>query len=389
MTLQFLTDHTAPVMRELDEWIVARWHEHHHELRVDLETRDHEDLRDDLEDLLSAARTPDVMTWFAGNRTRSLVDGGLMMDLAPWWTRSDLDATYPARFRQIAGGPRAYFLPTTHYWWAIYYRPSVFASVGISTPIETWDQLDVAARALRAAGITPFAMGAQHRCPAAAWFDYLTMRIHGPEVHAGLMASEISYTDPRISKVFETWRGLLEDGWFLGQPADYDEQVAVDAVMSGQAGMTLIGSYVADEYAPPGERDLDFFRFPVIDPGVRIGEDAPVDGYFVPGRTAQADHATAFLAHLGSREVQQKTIESMTVLPTRSDVDVDRAARHVAKGMRMLARADHVGQFFDLDTPWELADVGMDAFVQFLRTPQRAPELLEEVESKRRELNQS
>jgi hypothetical protein len=76
----------------------------------------------------------------------------------------------------------------------------------------------------------------------------------------------------------------------------------------------------------------------------------------------------------------------MNVLPTRNDVDINRGATHLAKGMNILRRADHLSQFYDLDTPWELADAGMQAFVSFLRDPARVDELLREVDSLHSEL---
>jgi multiple sugar transport system substrate-binding protein/raffinose/stachyose/melibiose transport system substrate-binding protein len=387
MSLTFLTDHTSPRMRALDERIVRGWNQRRPDRAVTLLVLDHEELRNRLERYLTDARPPDVMTWFAGNRMRSLVDRGLMLDVASLWDTAGLTESYDPRFRRMAGdNGAAFFLPTSHYWWAVYYRPSVFESLGVPAPIETWADLWTASEALKAAGIVPFALGARHLCPAAAWFDYLNLRVNGPRFHGDLMSLRESYTDDRVRAVFTFWQRLLNEGWFLGAPAEYDEEEAVDAVMRGAAGMTLIGSYVSDEYAAESEPDLDFFRFPVIDPALPVGEDAPVDGYFVAGNSTAPDEAAAFLAHLGSRDVQQQTIEVMNVLPTRNDVDINRGATHLAKGMNILRRADHLSQFYDLDTPWELADAGMQAFVSFLRDPARVDELLREVDSLHSEL---
>ncbi|MFE2673409.1 ABC transporter substrate-binding protein [Streptomyces hygroscopicus] len=386
MALRFLTDHTSPLMRGYADEVVARWNERHPDSPVTLSVLDHEDLRDRLHAGLTGEDPPDVMTWFAGNRMRALVDQGLMLDISGMWRSQGFAEVCLPRFGSMTGGMGpSCFLPTSHYWWAVYYRPSVFAALGIRTPPATWPDLTAACTTLRAAGITPFSLGARYRCPAAAWFDYLNMRLNGPAFHAALMALRVPYTDDRVTKVFDFWRRLVDQEWFLGDPSAYDEEEAVAAVLRGEAGMTLVGAYATDEYTPPDEPDIDFFRFPVIDPGLPIGEDTPVDGYFVARTSPSPKEATAFLAHLGSREVQQLTIERLTTLPTRTDVDVARGGRHVAKGMEIVQGADHLGQFYDLDTTWELANTGMTAFVSFLREPSRAKELLREVESARQE----
>jgi ABC-type glycerol-3-phosphate transport system substrate-binding protein len=383
MPITFLTDHTSTLMREIDERIVRDWNALRPDAEVSLVTLDHEEFRDQLPGLLARENPPDVLTWFAGNRMRALTDR--MKNVAQMWDEEGFTAAYPDRFRRMAGGAdAARFLPTSHYWWAVYYRPSVFAALGIRTPIETWDDLTAAARTLRAEAIAPFALGARYRCPAAAWFDYLNMRLNGPRFHGELMALTASYTDPRVRAVFDFWRGLIDEGWFLGDPAEYDEDQATAALVDGVAGMTLIGAYIADEYVPVNEPDLDFFRFPIIDPALPVGEDAPVDGYFVAAKSAFPAEATQFLAYLGSPAVQRRAIEAMSVLPTHSGVDVDNASRHVANGARLLRAADQVHQFYDLDTPAEFASHGMDAFVAFLRNPADVDRLLGELEARRR-----
>src|SRR5262245_62586825 len=40
---------------------------------------------------------------------------------------------------------------------------------------------------LSAAGITPITIGTKDVWPAAAWFDYIDMRLNGPEFHISLM----------------------------------------------------------------------------------------------------------------------------------------------------------------------------------------------------------
>lgn len=384
MTLSFLSDRTAPRLRAFDERVVGLWNQANPNRQVTLTTLDHEILRGELERYLTASPTPDVLTWFAGNRMRSLVERGLMMDLAELWEAEGFTRSYAPAFRRMAQeGDAVTFLPTSYYWWAIYYRPSVFHSVGIAAPVETWDDLLGACERLRAAGKHPFALGARHRCPAAAWFDYLDLRINGPEFHRRLMALEESYRDERVRTVFDHWRTLLDGGCFAGDPGAYDEDHAVRLLMRGEAGMVLIGAYITDEYAPDAGDDLDFFRFPVFDPGLPIGEDAPVDGYFVPAATADPGAARAFLAFLGSREVQQLALDELSALPTRTDVDGRGGPGTTAKGRDMIGRAAHLSQFYDLDTPWEMADAGMDAFVAFLRDPGRIADLLGELDALR------
>lgn len=392
MRISFLTDHTAPRPHAFCERIVGLWNQSHPDELVEFSTLDHEILKRDLETHLRSEPPPDVLTmvhngWYAGNRSGSHAGDGLMMNVADLWEVEGFSRSYADAFQRIAAtGADVYFLPTSFYWWAVYYRPSVFRAVGVAAPIETWEDLLAACQVFRSAGLHPFALGARHGCPAAAWFDYLDSRLNGPEFHDRLLLLRESYTDRRVRTVFDHWGRLLDSGCFAGEPAVYDEAEAVDLVRRGEAAMVLIGAYVADEYAPDLEPDLDCFRFPIVHRHLPVGEDAPVDGYFAAGKSANPGGARRFLAFLGSREVQQLAIDELSALPTRTDVNCRRASRLARRGLDLIGRADHVSQFYNLDTPEEMGEAGMRAFVSYLREPGQIDDLLDGLESLRLEL---
>src|SRR5205807_4738713 len=126
-----------------------------------------------------------------------------------------------------------YFLPTSYYWWAVYYRPSTFATLDIAAPIRTWAELMDAAQVLRSAGVAPFALGARHQCPAAAWFDYLNMRVNGPAFHQELMALRRPYTGAGVRAASERWSRLPAAGFIPGAPPTNDPDHAVAAALPG------------------------------------------------------------------------------------------------------------------------------------------------------------
>jgi multiple sugar transport system substrate-binding protein/raffinose/stachyose/melibiose transport system substrate-binding protein len=105
------------------------------------------------------------------------------------------------------------------------------------------------------------------------------MRINGPEFHINLMLLKESYTDERVKKVFEYWKQLFDHNCFIEDAAAYEWQNAVDFMVQEEAAMYLMGQFIKDSYPDELESDLDFFRFPIIDPAMPIGEDAPTDGF--------------------------------------------------------------------------------------------------------------
>ncbi|MBN1964911.1 MAG: carbohydrate ABC transporter substrate-binding protein [Anaerolineae bacterium] len=373
-----------PEPRRVDEMIVAMWNEAHPEMPVEQSIIAHEDFKQAIRAYLTADPAPDVLTWFAGNRARFFIDRGLIADISDMWYENGFDETYPAGFQALATvGDGIYFLPTSYYWWAVYYRPSIFEAAGVEAPIETWDDLLSACDVLHEAGYAPFTIGTRYRWTAAAWFDYINMRVNGPQFHIDLMLLQESYTDERVLAVFDYWNQLFEHNCFIEDPAAYTWQEALDFMAQGEAAMYLMGGFILDSYPDELEEDLDFFRFPIIDPEMPIGEDAPTDGYFVAANARNLEGAMDFMAFLGSQEVQQLVYEELGRLPTRIDADLSAAPEHIRQGAALIQGADYVAQFYDRDTTPEMADAGMDAMMAFWENPEDIQYLLEELETTR------
>ena len=163
----------------------------------------------------------------------------------------------------------------------MFYNPKVMADAGITELPKTWDEFMAMAEKLKAAGITPFALGSKNRWPAQFWFDYLLLRTAGPEYRAKLMAGEASYTDPEVDGVMELWKELVDNGYFVANANAYDWTDAADQVANGEAAMTLMGTWITGYWngnkLKPGE-DYDFFPFPTIDGGHAQRSVGPVDG---------------------------------------------------------------------------------------------------------------
>jgi ABC-type glycerol-3-phosphate transport system substrate-binding protein len=373
-----------PIPRAFDEKVVSMWNENNPSMPVEHSIINHEDFKQAIRAYLTAEPAPDVLTWFAGNRARFFIDKGLILDISDVWADDGFNDTYAPGFKALATvDGKQYFLPTSYYWWAVYYRPSLFEQVGITQTPETWDELLAACDTLNAAGLHPFTIGTKYQWTAAAWFDYINMRTNGPEFHLNLMLLKESYTDERLSAVFDYWKQLLDHDCFIPDPAAYSWQEALDFMIQGEAAMYLMGQFITDSYPDDMEDDLDFFRFPIIDPNMPIGEDAPTDGLFMAANARNPEGGKEFLAFMGSKEVQQMAFDELGRLPTRTDVDISGASAATQKGINLINSADNVLQFYDRDTTPPMADAGMDGFMAFWDNPDSIDTILADLEEER------
>jgi len=376
--------HGDPIPRAFDEEMVAMWNEAHPLMPVEHSIIAHEDFKQAIRAYLTADPAPDVLTWFAGERARFFIDRGLIADISDVFEEYGFNETYAPGFVALATvDGKQYFLPTSYYWWAVYYRPSLFEQAGITEVPETWDEFLAACDTLNAAGITPITIGTRYPWTAAAWFDYLNMRINGPQFHIDLMLLKESYTDERVKTVFEYWQQLFDHNCFIQDAAAYAWQEALTPMAEGSAAMYLMGQFIVDSYPDELEDDLDFFRFPIINPDVPIGEDAPTDGYFIAANARNLEGGKEFLAFIGSQEMQQKAFDELGRLPTRTDVDVSGAAPLTQKGIELIQTADYVAQFYDRDTTAPMAEAGLNGFARFWSDPSSIDQILADLEAER------
>ena len=372
-----------PEPRAVDEKLVAMWNEANPDQPIQHSIVNHEDFKQAIRAYLVAEPAPDVMTWFAGNRARFFIDRGLIMDISDVWEEEGWNEDYPKGFRAMSEvDGNAYFLPSNWYWWAMFYRSSIFEEYDIDPP-ETWDDLLMACDTLSENGVIPITIGTKYRWTAAAWFDYLNMRVNGPEFHRDLMLGKESYNDPRVKEVFVKWNELFEHNCFIDDAAAYSWQEAMDPFNQGDAAMYLMGQFILDSTAEEVKDDVDFFQFPIIDPSVPIGEDAPTDGYFIANAAQNPEGAKDLLAYLGSVEAQTIMVEDLGRIAVHGGVDRDLYPPMTQKGIELIESADLVMQFYDRDTTPEMADEGMNAFMAFWENPEAIDDILDELEASR------
>lgn len=375
-----------PLPREADIELVKMFQARYPDIKVEHSIVAHEDFKQAIRAWLTADNPPDVMTWFAGERARFFIERGLIMDITDVWNEQGWTKTYPKGFLALSSvNGRQYFVPTSWYWWAIWYRKDIFKKVGL-TPPRTWEELLTVVDKLNASGYIPFTIGTRFRWPAAAWFDYLNMRINGPEFHINLMMGRERYDDPRVKKVFEKWAELIKRDAFVPNPAAYTWQEALDFMIRGEAAMYLMGAFIRDSYPDELEKDLDFFQFPIIDPSVPIGEDAPTDGYFAAARARNPQAAKTFLAFVGGVEAQSYFAKKVGRLATNTLVDPSVYDPVIQKGIAMIKTADYIAQFYDRDTTPEMADKGMNAMVEFWQDPSQIDRILTNLEKERQRI---
>lgn len=385
-TLTVNTYTSDPAPRKAMQKLVEIYEENNPDVDVELNITAHEDFKKAIRVWLSSDNPPDVFSWFAGNRAKFFVDKGLVMPFTDVWEEENLDQKIPRAFKSISFfEDEAYFLPHSYYWWAVYYRESIFEEYGLEEP-QTWEELLEVGETLKANGITPFAIGTKFKWTAAGWFDYLNMRINGPEFHVDLMHGEVPFTDDRVAEVFKKWKYLIENDFFVENAAAYSWQEGLQFMTQGDAAMYLMGQFINDAVSEEVSEDMDFFRFPIINKNVPVGEDLPTDGFMIPAKAPNPELAKDFIAFLASVEGQRVFAEDMGRMVPNTDVPDEVYDEAALKGKEMIESTDALAQFYDRDMDPAMAGDTMDLLMKFWQYPDQYESIMEEMEQVRQDV---
>ncbi|MFI8299066.1 ABC transporter substrate-binding protein [Streptomyces sp. JHA19] len=344
---------------------------------VSLNTVAAETFRTQLPTYLTSANPPDVYTWYPGSVADAYAKKDLLLDLGGLWDGPELKG-YSKALNSLctAGSGKKVFVPTTYYWWGMFYRKSNFAKWGVSEP-KTWDEFLDLCDKLKSKGVAPIGLGAGGNTAwvASAWFDYLDIRINGAAYHRELLAGKHRFDDPQVRRVFDRWREVLP--YFDPNGTAGAFQDATTALLNGRSGMMLIGTFFADAAPKDALDDIDFFRFPVIDPKVPLAEEAPTDGYFASARTGRREGVLDLLGYLATAEAQEIYIKgsSGTVLPCHPDAK-DAGTPLVTKGRKHIEEAVEITQFFNRDSSDALQPTADTALTKFLAKPKEIDSIL-------------
>ncbi len=301
-----------------------------------------------------AGTPPDVMVLWSGSWLHDGIGEELFTDLTEVSTSPNLDMPYEEQLQaQAPGDGGRYLSPLGYHWRGLYYNVELFDELGL-TPPQTWEEMIVAADTLRNNGVVPFALPASNPWAASIWFDYLNIRLNGPEFQQALNRGEILYTDERVRNVFQTWQGLLEGGYFTSDLGISDGFASAAALVRGdgetpltqeKAAMALLAPFDFEELPQLFQNELAVFAFPIMDSSLPRGEVINDVGYVVPRGAVNRAQALEFVRYITSSEATGEIARLMSGESKFVPVDTtnrDELPDTVQQGLAIVEQAETV-----------------------------------------------
>lgn len=336
---------------------------------------DHEAFKTSINNTLASPRSPDLYSYWAGTRVRSILDNLEPFDEV-WMTAHLADNVPPSVTAACTYNGKIYLLPLTQHYVAFFYNKKLFAQTGIQPP-TTWTEFLIACEKLKVAGKIPIALGAREKWPTQFWFDYLLLRTAGYDYRQRLMAGKVSYGDAPVRRVFTLWTELVNKKYFNESPTQSSwDTDASEAVFRGEAGMTLMGTWLTSYYGDENHNwkageDYDYFAFPIVDEGVPRYALGPIDGLVLSKNAMQKQGAKEVLTYLAS-------VDSLKIMSRGSGAFVPHLGVqkdfYSSMQQRMLKDIQQTPQWafnYDLATPPAIATLGLNLFNEVLEFPEQ------------------
>jgi alpha-glucoside transport system substrate-binding protein len=215
----------------------------------------------------------------------------------------------------------------------IFYSPERFAEMGVA-PAEDWDGLLQLTEDIKAAGSTPWALGAGDSWTLTDWFEVVYLKMHGTEAYDTLFSPEGDWTDPTVQESIDKMLEVLTEENVADGIDGSLATLFVDAIgkvfsTSPSAELYYGGGFVggiatgadvnpdlAGQEGPDGA--IDWFPFPTIDGN---GEGLVTYGGDVMAALVADSDVAAFMEYLTTAEAGTVWAEGGTIISPIVDVD--------------------------------------------------------------------
>lgn len=248
------------------------------------------------------------------------VAAGKMVPLNDLYEKNEWEGKFPEELiDMVSKDGKIYSVPLNiHRGNVIFYNKKVFEEHGIKEP-KTFEEFIAAAEKLKAAGITPMALGDKNTWPATQIFENTLLSVLGPDGYKKLFEGEIPFDDERVIEAAKKFGKILD--YVNEDHAARNWQDSAQLVANGEAAMLNMGDwakgYFVNDLDMETGKDFGFFEFP----GTK-GEFAVItDTFGLPKGIGNPKDVKKFLTFLGSVEAQDVFNPLKGSIPARIDAD--------------------------------------------------------------------
>ncbi len=328
----------------------------HPNVTIKIQAIQNEDLDGKLQTALNAGTAPDIFLQRGGGKMAAMVKAGQLMDISDAITADTKKVISDASLGAQRIDGKTYAMPVAVLPGGFFYSKDLFARAGVTSTPTTLDDLRTAVTKLKAAGITPIALGAKDAWPAAFYFYFFSLRECSPDTITAT-AKSLSFDDPcwlKAGQDVQDFAGTKPfNPGFLTTSAQQGAGSSAGLLANHKAAMELMGAWDPGVIASltPDQKplpDLGWFPFPETTggngkPGSMLGG---VDGYSCSAK-APKPACTDFLNYIVTTPVQEEYYKAFQAPPVNTEAQAVVTEPYLVSVMEAFNKAPFVSQWLD------------------------------------------
>ena len=354
-TVKWLHIETNPAQIKIWEEVARGFEAKNPGVKVEMQFLENEAYKAKLPTILQSKDRPHIIYSWAGGVLKAQIEAGVIEDISAQ-VKGYSDQIAPAAMAAFTFDSKVYGLPMVLSQAGFYYNKELMAKGGVDgSKIKTWDELLAAVKALKAAGVTPIAVGGADKWPLHFYWTYLAMRQGGkPAIDAALRGENGGFEAETFVKAGELFKQLVDLQPFQNGFLGFMNQPAVGYFGDGKAAMTLALSNVyqlqrvlSANKVGLSDDQLGWFDFPTVAGGKGDASDTlgGITGWLVTKGAPK--QAAEFLKFLISKDVQTRLAAGNFIVPVVNGADAGFVSPFMRTIAQNLARSKYHQNFLD------------------------------------------
>src|SRR3954467_394961 len=387
-TVKWLHIEVNPAQVKIWEEVARAYEAAHPGVKIEMQFLENEAYKAKLPTILQSKDRPHIIYSWAGGVLKAQIEAGVLEDITDS-VKGYSDTIAPAALAAFSQNGHVYGLPISLSQVGFLYNKDLMAKGNVdASKVKTWDDLLVAVKSLKAAGVTPIVVGGADKWPLPFYWTHLAVRIGGKAAfEAALRGENGGFEGETFQKAGELFKQLVDLQPFQNGFLGFKKPQAVGYFGDGKAAMTLAISTVynlqralAADKVGLGPDKIGWFDFPVV-PG---GKGEPTDtlgginGWLIT--KGAPPEATDFLKFFISKDVQTRLAAAGCLVPAVKGAEAGLTSafmKHIADN---LAKSNYHQNFYDQSLGPSVGRVVNDVTAEIAggsMTPQEAAKAIE------------
>ena len=359
----------------------------HPNVKINITVLENEAYKQKVATVMQSGQPPDIFRSWGGGVMNEYAKAGLLKDIAqdlvgtPWG-----DSIGKGALGVYGYQGKYYGVPYDMGAVGLWYNKAIFAKLGLK-PFATWSELIAGVKKIKAAGITPIAVGEGDKWPGHFWWVYLAVRMGGKEAFDKAVSRQGAFTDAAFVEAGTKLQELVKlkpfQNGFLG--ATYNDEAAL--VANGKAAMELMGQWAPNTQNSntPDKKglgeNLGFMPFPAVEGGAGKPTDVMGGGNgLVIGKNAPPE-TVEFLKFITSMEQYVSLIKPLSLIPTIKGAEKNLSDPIQIQIANMVANAEYYQLYYDQYLPPAVGEAVKDATQTLFAGTKSAKEAAQMIET--------